>query len=180
MPYTSTFHPKWSVLKLQSELEAAGSKAYCLCGQLCSTVIQCGTMLWSREEESLTSGSEWAGGTQTVAEWCFFLWSLCSSVSFYSVSIWGQQGWEQQQTNESNSVPLNYPIKSAFYLSAPTQPVQEESHTHTIYSFLYTLLIPPPYHLFLHVATFFSYLHARIHTYHLEVLPLCLWSVNGG
>lgn len=60
--------------------EPWGVKPMALCGQLCSTVIQCGTMLWSKEEESLSSGSEWAGWTQTVAGWRFLLWSLCLSV----------------------------------------------------------------------------------------------------
>lgn len=47
---------------------------------------------------------------------------------FCSVSIrptWG----EQEHSNESNSVPLNYPMKSAFDLSAASHPVEEQSHT---------------------------------------------------
>ncbi len=143
----SAFCPKWSVLKLQSELGATGGKAHGLCGQLCSAVIQCGTMFWSKEEESLSSGSKWEGWTQTVAEWRFLLWSLCLSVFFCSVSIWGQHGGEQQQSNESDSVPLNYPIKSAFYLNVPTHPVQgTDNHTH---AYLIPASFCPCCHLFL-------------------------------
>lgn len=122
---------KWSVLKLQNQLWAAGGKARGLCGQLCSTAIQC------RDNVMIRGGREtrfrkWIGQLNTnCGREAFPLAESLFDCCFCSVSVWGQQGGEQQWSNERNSVPLNYPIKSAFYLSVPTHPVQEQSHTHT-------------------------------------------------
>lgn len=122
---------KWSVLKLQNQLWAAGGKARGLCGQLCSTAIQC------RDNVMIQGGREtrfrkWIGQLNTnCGREAFPLAESLFDCCFCSVSVWGQQGGEQQWSNERNSVPLNYPIKSAFYLSVPTHPVQEQSHTHT-------------------------------------------------
>lgn len=97
-------------------------------------------------------------------------------VFFFSVSIWGQQGGEQQWSNETNSVLLNYPIKSAFYLSAPTHPVQEQSHTHR-YSLTHTHRFYPCIVLFLLPPIPLTHIHMHAIWRYCLCLRLCACEV---
>lgn len=91
-----------------------------------------GTMLWSKKEGSLSWGYEWAGWSRT-GRMEFPLVETLFDCFLCSVSMWGQQRGGQRCSNESNSVPLNYPIKSAFYLRTPTQS-KSRLVTHTLFS----------------------------------------------